>query len=147
MFTEFWCVQCPRPAGPSALDKHQFQSKCFNLSHFPSESKCKFINLIHTRQQSKIICLSSWKIMSKLVLKREEYKRNLPSEKSGSVDVTITRANTHQKHHAQCGRSIESALDIFNRGFSRRGTHPVRTSYRRHVGFFFFFFFFLRGAV
>ena len=49
--TEFWCVQCPRPAGPDALDKHQIQGKCFDLSHFLSKSKYKFINLIHTWQK------------------------------------------------------------------------------------------------
>ena len=38
---------------PSALDKHQIQVKCFDLSHFSSKSKCKFINLIHTRQKYK----------------------------------------------------------------------------------------------
>ena len=38
----------------------------------------------------------------------------LPSEKNGSVDVRFTRANTHQKHLAQSGRSTQSAVDIFN---------------------------------
>ena len=47
MRTEFWCVHCPRPTGPSALNKHQIQSKCFYFSTFPSGSKCKFIYLIH----------------------------------------------------------------------------------------------------
>ena len=28
--TEFWCVQCPRPAGPSALDKHQIQASALD---------------------------------------------------------------------------------------------------------------------
>ena len=37
-----------------------------------------------------------------------------PSEKNGSVDVTFTRAITHQKHLAQSGRSTQSAGDIFN---------------------------------
>ena len=43
MRTEFWCVQCPRPAGPSALDKHQIQASALDLSYFTSKSKCKFI--------------------------------------------------------------------------------------------------------
>ena len=60
--TEFWCVQCPRPAGPSALDKHQIQASALDLSYFTSKRKCKFINLIHTRQKNKIICSLSWKI-------------------------------------------------------------------------------------
>ena len=36
--TEFWCIQYPRPAGMSALDKHQIQSKCIDSSHLPSEN-------------------------------------------------------------------------------------------------------------
>ena len=49
--TEFWCVQCPRPVGLSAFDKHQIQASALDLSYFTSKSKCKFINLIHTRQK------------------------------------------------------------------------------------------------
>ena len=49
--TEFWCVQCHRPAGPSALSKRQIQGKCFDLSHFLSESKCKVVNIIHTKKK------------------------------------------------------------------------------------------------
>ena len=60
--TEFWCVQCPRPAGPSALDKHQIQASAMDSSYFTSKSKCKFINLIHTQQKNKIICSRSWKL-------------------------------------------------------------------------------------
>ena len=45
--TEFWCVQCPRLAGPScgpsALDKHQIQVSVLDLSYFTRKSKCKFI--------------------------------------------------------------------------------------------------------
>ena len=67
--TEFWCVQCPRPAGPSALDKHQIQASALDLSYFTSKSKCKFINLIHTWQKNKIICSRLWKIINKMVLK------------------------------------------------------------------------------
>ena len=67
--TEFWCVQCPRPAGPSALDKHQIQASALDLSYFTSKSKCKFINLIHTRQKNKIIYSCLWKIINKMVLK------------------------------------------------------------------------------
>ena len=51
--TEFWCVQCPRPAGRSELDKHQIQASALDLSYFTSKSRCKFINLIHTRQKNK----------------------------------------------------------------------------------------------
>ena len=43
-----------------------------------------------------------------------EILTTLPSEKNGSVDVTFTRAITHQKHLAQSGRSTRSAVDIFN---------------------------------
>ena len=67
--TEFWCVQCPRPAGPSALDKHQIQASALDLSYFTRKSKCKFINPIHTRQKNEIFCSCSWKIMNKMVLK------------------------------------------------------------------------------
>ena len=67
--TEFWCVQCPRPAGPSALVRHQIQASALDLSYFTSKSKCKFINLIHTRQKNKIICSFFWKIINKMALK------------------------------------------------------------------------------
>ena len=66
---EFWCVQCPRPAGPSALDKHQIQSRALVLSYFTSKSKCKFINLIHTRQKNKFICSCLWRIIDKMALR------------------------------------------------------------------------------
>ena len=39
---------------------------------------------------------------------------NFTQWKNGSVDVTITRAITQQKHLAQSGRSTRSALYIFN---------------------------------
>ena len=29
--TEFWCVQCPRPAGRSAFNKHQIQASALNI--------------------------------------------------------------------------------------------------------------------
>ena len=67
--TEFWCIQCPRPAGKSALDKHQIQASALDLSYFTRKSKCKCINLIHTRQKNKIICSCSSKIINKMVLK------------------------------------------------------------------------------
>ena len=31
MRTEFWCIQRLRPAGPSALDKHQIQASALDL--------------------------------------------------------------------------------------------------------------------
>ena len=37
---------------------------------------------------------------------------NFTQWKNGSVDVTFTRAITHQKHLAQSGRSTRSAVDI-----------------------------------
>ena len=67
--TEFWCVQCPRHAGPSALEKHQIQASALDLSYFTRKSKCKFINPIHTRQKNKIICSCSWNNINKMVLK------------------------------------------------------------------------------
>ena len=70
-----------------------------------SKSRCKFINLIHTR---KIICSRSWKIINKMVLKCHLTWRmltTLPSEKNGSV-VTFAHAIMHQKHLAQSGRSL-----------------------------------------
>ena len=67
--TEFWCVQCLKPAGPSALDKHQIQTSTLDLSNFPSKSKCTLVNPIHTRQKNKIICSCLWKIINKMALK------------------------------------------------------------------------------
>ena len=39
---------------------------------------------------------------------------NFTQWKNGSVDVTFTRAITHQKHLSQSGRSMRSAVDILN---------------------------------
>ena len=36
----------------------KIQCKCIDLLYFLSKSKSKFINLVHTWQESKIICLS-----------------------------------------------------------------------------------------
>ena len=47
--------QCTR----TELDKHQIQASALDLSYFTRKNKCKFINLIHTRQKNKIICSSS----------------------------------------------------------------------------------------
>ena len=45
-------------------------------------------------------------------------------KKNGSVDVTLVREITHQKHLAQSGRSTRSAVDIFNlRVFTKE---PIR---------------------
>ena len=116
--TEFWCVQCPRPAGPSALDKHQIQASALALSYFTRKSKYKFVNLIHTRQKNKIICSCSWKIINKIASKCHltwRILRTLPSEKkNGSIDVTLMHAITHQNHLVQSGRSTRSVVDIFN---------------------------------
>ena len=46
-------------------------------------------------------------------------------EKYGSVDVTFTQVSTHQKHHVQYGRSMWSALDIFNT-FCIFAREPIR---------------------
>ena len=37
------------PQGRVNLDKHQIQASAWELSYFTSKSKCKLINLIHTR--------------------------------------------------------------------------------------------------
>ena len=96
--TEFWCVQCPRSAGPSALDKHQIQASALDLSYFTTKSKCKFINLIHTRQKHKIICSCSWKIINQIVLKCHQTWRiltTLPSEKKW-ISLCDVRARDHE---------------------------------------------------
>ena len=51
-----WILMRPRPAGPSALDRHQIQAYALDLSYFIRKSRCKFINLIHTLQKNKISC-------------------------------------------------------------------------------------------
>ena len=118
--TEFWCVQCPRPAGPSALDKHQIQSSALDLSYFTSKSKCKFINLIHTRQKNKIICSCLWKIVNKMALKCHKTRilTNFTQWKKW-----ISRCDVRARYHApnapravwaQSWRSTRSAVDIFN---------------------------------
>ena len=103
--TEFWCVQCPRPAGQSALDKHQIQASALDLSYFTSKSKCKFINLIHTRQKNKIICSCSWKIINQMVLKYHYINIFTQWKKWISLGAVVC-AIMHQKHLAQSGRSL-----------------------------------------
>ena len=113
-----WCVQYPKPAGPSALDKHQIQASALDLSYFTSKSKCKFINLnyLYTIEKQNHLIMFV-KIINKMALECHSTWRiltTLPSEKNGSVDVTFTRAVTHQKHLAQSGGSTRNAVDIFN---------------------------------
>ena len=36
---------------------------------FHEHNRCKFINLIHTPQENKIICSCSWQIINKMALK------------------------------------------------------------------------------
>ena len=69
------------------------------------------VNLIHTRQKNRIICSCLWKIINK---KHKNLKNinNFTQWKNGSVDVTFTRAITHQKHLKQSGRTTRSAVDI-----------------------------------
>ena len=121
MRTDVWCVQCARPAGPSALDKHQIQASALDLSYFTSKSKCKFINLIHTRQKNKIICSCSWKIINKMALNCHWTWRILTTLPSGKK--WISRCNLRSRDHApkapravwaQSGLSTRSAVDIFN---------------------------------
>ena len=106
----------PEAAGPSALDKHQIQASALDLSYFMSKSKCKFINLIHTRQKNRTICSCSWKIINKMVLKCHNMKNinNFTQWKNEPVNVTFMRAIMLQKHLAQSGCSMRSAVDIFN---------------------------------
>ena len=119
--TEFWCVQCPRPAGPSALDKHHIQASALDLSYFMSKSKCKFINLIHTRQKNKIFCSCSWKIMNKMVFKMPLNMKNVNIFTQWKK--WISRCDVRTRDHApkapravwaQSWRSTRSAVDIFN---------------------------------
>ena len=111
--TEFWCVQCPSPAGPSALDKHQIPASAWDLSYFTSKSKCKFINLIHTRQKNKIICSRSWKIINKMVLKchyicckHEEYSQLYPVKK---MDQSMWRSHARSRTKST-SRSLSAVL-------------------------------------
>ena len=119
--TEFWCLQCPRPTGPSALDKHQIQASALDLSYFPSKSKCKFINLIHTRQKNKIFCSCSWKIINKMAFKMSLNMNNVNNFTQWKI--WISWCDAHARNHApkappavwaHSGRSTRSAVDIFN---------------------------------
>ena len=56
--TEFWGVQCPKPAGPSALDKHQIQVSALDLSYFTRKSKFMQIyqpNSYRTEKQNHLL--------------------------------------------------------------------------------------------
>ena len=120
--TEFWCVQCPRPGGPSALDKHQIQASALDLSYFTSKSKCKFINLIHTRQKNKIICSRSWKIINikngfKMPLNMKNINNFTQWKKWISRCDVLVRDHAPKAPRAvwaQSWRSTRSAVDIFN---------------------------------
>ena len=89
---EHWILMRPRPAGSSALDEHQIQSKSFDLSHFRSKGKCKYISLIHTWQKNKIICFGSWKIMNKLawnVMNMKNINTLRPSKNKNMFSILV----------------------------------------------------------
>ena len=63
-------------------------------TNFTLKSKCKFINLIHTQQKNKIICLLSWNIIKwfQNATEHEECKQLYPVKKSISRwDVHIPK--------------------------------------------------------
>ena len=106
---------CPRPAGPSALDKHQIQASALDLSYFTSKSKCKFINLIHTRQKNKIICSCLWKIINKMPLNIKNISNFTQWKK------WISRCDVRARDHApkapravwaQSGRSLGAVRGV-----------------------------------
>ena len=108
-----WCSSNARTEGECIGRTSTSAQVHLHLNHFSSNKTYACIDLIHTRQKNKIICSCLWKIINKMTFKMPINMKNintLPSEKNGSVDVTIT----HQKHLAQSGRSTRSALDIFN---------------------------------
>ena len=111
--TEFWCIQCLRPAGPSALDKHQIQASALDLSYFTSKSKCKFINLIHTRQKHKIICLCLWKILNKMALKMPLNMKKIKKWISRcDVRTRDLAPKTPRAVWAQSGRSLGAVRGV-----------------------------------
>ena len=69
---EHWIFMPPMPEARRAkcIGHASDSGKCIDLHvAFPSKSKCKFTNLIHTRQKNKIIFSCSWKIIKKMALK------------------------------------------------------------------------------
>ena len=109
--TEFWCVKCPMP---DALDKHQIQASALDLSYFTSKSKCKFINLIHTRQKKNhlLMFVKNFKWNGFKMTLNIKNINNFTQWKNGSVDVTFARAITDQKHLAQSGRSLGAVRGV-----------------------------------
>ena len=43
------------------MGQNQYTRKCIEFVAFLEQNKCKFINLIHTRQQWEMLRLCSWK--------------------------------------------------------------------------------------
>ena len=93
------------------------QRKCIEFVAFLEQNKCKFINLIHTRQKKGKYFSYVHEKMNKLVWKyhpASKIKTYLPSEKihrSNQPLFARVRIKSMPRNH---GRSTRSALDIFN---------------------------------
>ena len=76
------------------MGQNQYTRKCIEFVAFLEQNKCKFINLIHTRQQWEMLRLCSWKREIKSfenITQHQKMKTYLISQK-------IICARTHQKH-------------------------------------------------
>ena len=88
------------------MGQNQYTRKCIEFVAFLEQNKCKFINLIHTRQQWEMLRLCSWKREIKSfenITQHQKMKTYLISQK-------IIGARTHQKHIP--GSSITLCISI-----------------------------------
>ena len=88
------------------MGQNQYTRKCIEFVAFLEQNKCKFINLIHTRQQWEMLRLCSWKREIKSfenITQHQKMKTYLISQK-------IICARTHQKHIP--GSSIDTLVSI-----------------------------------
>ena len=65
-----WTPEVPSPPKDLPWRLPWIQASTLDLSYSTRKIKCKFMNLIHTRQKNKNICSSClWKIMNKMALR------------------------------------------------------------------------------
>ena len=101
----------------SALDEHQHQHKCTGFESFLEQQDLSMYwpNSYTTEKLNHFLMfVKNYKRNGFKMPLNMKNINNLYPVKNGSVDVTITRAITHQKHLAQSGRSTRSAFYIFN---------------------------------
>ena len=108
-----WNVMRPKPEARRA----ECIGQALDLSYFTSKSKCKFINVIHTRQRNKIICSCLWRIIKENDFKMPLNLKNINNFTQWKKWISL--CDVHRDDHApkavwaQSRSSTRSAVDIF----------------------------------